>query len=281
MNITNFNVHKIFLKEKDYDPIKLIKKYNAGELLINATELLYPELDIEFELSKIGLDQLLRERMGCSEFYVFLVNGLIGNKQNIVLENSLLDFKNGGITQYLQWIYFQYLEKIEGQINKFGFKSMFGQFKNMFSFDDDEDKYQNAQKNRLRMPRVFYGKFKYFKEYDEEEAILIKNTFHVNKQLKIYYPTRIIKGKKEFYLFTTIAMFQINKANFELNWNIDYYYIKTIEIIDTIKIKINYNQDIDSKACCMFKCENEEIAKSVAQCLNEETINNKDKIFEL
>ena len=281
MNITNFNVHKIFLQEKQYDPTKIIKKYNEGDILINATDLLYPELNIEFELSGIGLDQLLRERIGCSEFYIFLVNGLIGNKQKITLENSILDFKNGGIEQYLNWIYFKYLEKIENQINKFGFKGMFGQIKNIFSFNDDDDKYKNAQKNRFRMPRVFYGKFKYFKEYSEEEAILIKNTFHVNKNLKTYCPTRIIKGNKEFYLFTTISMLNINKTNYELNWNIDYYYIKTIEIIDKFKIKINYNQEIDSKTSCMFACENEEIAKSVAQCLKEEKINNKDKIFEL
>ena len=53
------------------------------------------------------------------------------------------------------------------------------------------------------------------------------------------------------------------------------------EIIDKFKIEINYNQEIDSKTSCMFACENEEIAKSVAQCLKEEKINNKDKIFEL
>ena len=278
MNITNFNVHKIFLKEKESDPKKLIKKYNEGDILINAIQLLYPELNIEFELSKIGLKQLLKERMGCSEFYIFLVNGLIGNKQNIILENSLLDFKNGGIERYLKWIYFQYLEKIQNQITKFGFKGMLGQIKNMFSFDrDDDEKYKNAQINRLRMPRVFYGKFKYFKEYNEEDAILIKNTFHINKQLKIYYPTRIIKGNKEFFLFTTIAMFRINC---ELSWNIDYYYIKTIKR-DKLNIKVDYNQEIDSKTCCIFKCENEEIAQSVVHCLNEEKINNKEKILEL
>ena len=46
---------------------------------------------------------------------------------------------------------------------------------------------------------AFYGKFQYFKEYDRDDAILIRNIFIRNKMLnEKYYPVRIIKGKKNF-----------------------------------------------------------------------------------
>jgi len=284
MKVTNFNVHKIFLLEKDNIQKQLIKKFNKGDILINATYLSYPKLNIEFELSKIGLNQLLRERMGCSDFYIWMANGLVEKKQNILLENSYLDFKNGGFGQYLKRIYFLYLGKIENKITIFGIKGFFGQFGKIFSFIFSKDNNNNRNKycfiNSKRLPRVFYGKFKYFKEYDKDDAILINNTFKKNKILEKYYPTRIIKGYKEFYLFTTIAMFNISKTNYYLNWNIDYFSIKSVEV-DKLIIKVYYNQMIDSKISDFFQCEDEEIAKYVAECLNEEKINNKENILEL
>ena len=128
---------------------------------------------------------------------------------------------------------------------------------------------------------AFYGKFQYFKEYDRDDAILIRNMFAINKMLnEKYYPVRIIKGKKEFYFFTTLSMFCSDYSSYELRWNIDYFPIKNAEAIN-LKVKVNYNQKIDSKTTCWFECENEEIAKKVAQSLNEETMNNKENILEI
>ena len=286
MNITNFNVHKLFLdkNENEYNPEKMIKKYNESSILINATNLLYPELNIEFELSRIGLGRLMRERMGSSEFYIWVAKGLIGNKQNITLENSTISFKNGGIGYYLKWLYYIYMEKIERQINDISYSAIYGKIVNIFTLgllNDDDSSEDEVKKHRKRYPRAFFGKFKYFKEYDRSEAILIKNIFNVNKFLNDkYYPIKIIKGDKEIYLFTTIAMFCSNYTNYQLRWNIDYYSIKKVEA-QKFKVLVYYNQSIDSKNSCWFECENEEIAKKVAKCLNEETINNRENLLEI
>ena len=284
MNITNFNVHKLFLENIEYDPEKIIKKYNKSNILINATNILYPELNIEFELSKIGLGRLMRERMGSSDFYIWVAKGLVGNKQQIILENSYLSFKNGGIEYYLKWLYYIYMKKIEKQISDINYSAVFGKIKNIFSFDilfDDDSDQNDVKKFRKREPRAFFGKFKYFKEYDRNDAIIIKNIFSKNKILNNkYYPIKIIKGNKEFYLFTTIAMFCSDYNKYELKWNIDYFSIKNVES-KNFKVLVYYNQKIDSKHSCWFECEDEEIAKNVAKCLNEEIINNRENLLEI
>ena len=286
MNITNFNVHKLFLEksEYEYDPEKIIKKYNKSRILINATNLLYPEINIEFELSKTGLGRLMRERMGSSEFYIWVAKGLVGNKQNIILEDSNLTFKSGGIGQYLQWLYYIYMDKLEKQISDISYSAVFGKIKNFFALDilfDDDSEQDDVKKYRKRAPRAFFGKFKYFKEYDKNDAIIIKNIFSKNKILNDkYYPIKIIKGNKEFYLFTTIAMFCSDYANYQLRWNIDYFSIKNVESKES-KVLVYYNQKIDSKSSCWFECEDEQIAKYVAKSLNEETINNRENLLEI
>ena len=286
MNITNFNVHKLFLHQNKYNPEKLIKKYDNNDILINASELEYPELKLDFEISDIGLHELLKERIGCSDFYIWVAEGLIGRKQNLTLENVNLNFKNGKISQYLQYIYYNYINNIESRMTGIGFKAIFGKVKSFFPlvllFDDDNNrKDYDVQKYRKRAPRAFYGKFKYFKEYDENDAILIRKTYRINSVLNNkYYPIKIIKEKNEFYLFTTLAMFKVNYSKFILLWNIDYFSVKKA-YADEKKVKVSFNQIIDSKSNVWFECENEKIAQNIADCLNEEAINNKENLLEV
>ena len=226
----------------------------------------------------------MKERMGSSEFYIWIAKGLVGNKQNIILENSNLTFKSGGIGHYLQWLYNIYMEKLEKQITDISYSAVFGKIKNIFSLDilfDDDSEQDDVKKYRKREPRAFFGKFKYFKEYNRNDAIIIKNIFSKNKILNNkYYPIKIIKGNKEFYLFTTIAMFCSDYANYQLRWNIDYFSIKNVESKES-KVLVYYNQKIDSKSSCWFECEDEQIAKYVAKSLNEETINNRENLLEI
>jgi hypothetical protein len=280
MNITTFNVHKIFLPEKEFfDPTNTINEYSKATILINATELAYPELSIKFELSSIGADEFLKNRMGCSEFYVWIIKGLIGNKHHLDLDEQFLTYKNGGFIQYLKWFYNNYKQIIESQITSMGFKGFLGHFKNFLSFEDDD---KSIEGQRLRSPRVFYGKFKYMKEYNKLEESLIKNTFNRNKNILIgqYYPIRVIAGKNEFFLFTTIALFNVNISNYQLNWDINYIFIKNTERNNN-KVKVNYNQTIDSREFRLIVCENSDIAKSVAKCINEEIINNKEYLMDI
>ena len=285
MNITNFNVHKIFLNKEENIQKKLIKKYNKGNLSLISKDILYPKLNIEFELSKIGLKEFLRERMGCSDFYIWIAKGLVNNKNNLELELPYLSFKNEGIIQYLEWVYYQYKNILEDKITDIGFQGIFGKVKNFFDkldiFDEDDKEINYFQKKRKRMPRVFYGKFKYFKEYNKDDEISIANIYSKNSFLNnSYYPTNIIKCKSSFFLFTSLSMFFINSRNYEILWNIDYYSVKKAEANNLI-VKVDYNQIIDSKTFCTFECENKDIAKEVAKSLNEESINNRENILDI
>ena len=75
-------------------------------------------------------------------------------------------------------------------------------------------------------------------------------------------------------------MFLATQNTFDLIWNIDYFSIKNIEVEQNY-VRVKYNQIIDSKDSCKFKCENEDIAKKVAETLKEEAINNKENILEV
>ena len=284
MDLTYLKVNKIFLHHFEIDPKRLINKHMKGRLLINAPDLVYPKLDIEFELVEKGLKDLLKERIACSDFYIWVVKGLVGSVQELSLENSIMSYKNGTIVQYFIWLYYEYERKIENNLSELGFKGIFGQFKNFLSFDlyNEDEKNKNIQKKKFREIRPFYGKFRYFQEYDENDAILIKNTFLKNKNFMMnkYYPTKIIKGKKTFYLFTNIAMFHIDSSQYNLMWNIDYFFVKNVTYSER-KIKVIYNQKIDNYESCSFMCENKEIAKEMAETLIEETLKNKVHINEI
>ena len=284
MDLTYFKVNKIFLHHFEIDPKRLINKHMKGRLLINAPNLVYPELDIEFEIVEKGLKDLLKERIACSDFYIWVVKGLVGNVQKLSLEYSNMSYKNGTIVQYFVWLYYEYERKIENNLSELGFKGIFGQFKNFLSFDlyNEDEKNKIIQNNKFREIRPFYGKFRHFQEYDQIDATLIKNTFLKNKSFMLnkYYPTKIIKGKKTFYLFTNIAMFHIDSSEYNLMWNIDYFFVKNVTYSER-KVKVIYNQKIDNYESCSFMCENKEIAKEMAETLIEETLKNKVHINEI
>ena len=283
MDLTYFNINKIFLNNYVRDPKKLINKYIKGRILINAIKLTYPELDVDYELAEKGLENLLKERIACSDFYIWLAKGLVGSEQNLSIENSNLTFTNGTIVQYCIWLYYVYLSKIEENLSSVGIQGFFGQVKSFITMDFlNEEKNKNIEKDRIRETRPFYGKFKYFREYDKDDAILIRNTLLYNNNgiLSKYYPTKIIKEKKSFFLFTTITMFHIDSIKYELMWNVDYFSIKNITVINNI-VKVFYNHKIDNYDSCTFKCENDKIAKEVAESLNEETLKNKENILDI
>jgi hypothetical protein len=218
--------------------------------------------------------------MGCSEFYIWVIKGLIGNRHKLTLDKEKLTYKNGGIIQYLKWFYDHYEEKIESKITTMGITGIIGHFKNILA-DVDQNK-TKVQENMVRVPRVFYGKFQYMKKYNEKEELLIKNTFIVNyKVLKDkYYPNSIIIGKNEFFLFTNIALLNVKISNYEIKKNIKYYFIKNIEPSRN-KIKVNYTQMIDSRQFYVIICDDEEIAKNICQFLNEEINNNREYFYHI
>ena len=283
MDLTYFNVNKVFLDEHENNSKKLINKHIKGRILINANNLLYPKLDIEFQLVEKGLKELLKERIGCSDFYIWIAKGLVGSPQKISIEKSISNYTNGTIDQYFVWLYYKYLALIEEHISKIGLKGFFGQISSFVNLDllNEKQKDKNFKKNRIREPRQFYGKFKFYKEYDKDDVFLIKNTFEQNKvEMKEYYPTKIIKEKNLFYLFTNISIFYIESLFFTLQWKLDYHSIKTAVYNDNV-VNVIYNYNINKNEKFVIKCENSEIAKLVAETINEESLKNKENINEL
>ena len=282
MNITNFNVHSIFKNQnKTEDKIynELINEYNQSRILITANYFILPELNIKFELTNIGLKQLLRERLDCSDFYIWLAKGLVGRRHTLKLESSKEHFNNVGLGFFFKNIFFILQSKVEKQINEIGLKGFVGQIKNLFSNDDSS--LDRVRKERIRQPMAFFGKFKYFKSYVQQDAYLINNFFGKYPLLKNkYYPVSIVMGFKSFYLFTTISLILVNISTFEIVWIIDYYSIKKVECEKNV-LNVTYNQVIDNNSGCKVNCENDDIAGKVAKQLNEEAINNRENILEV
>ena len=282
MNITNFNVHEIFKdKKKNNDEMitLLNDEYNESRILLNSRDLYFPELNIKFEVTSFGLKELLKNRIGCTEFYIWLAKGLVGRRHSLNLPYSKHPFKYGGIGQFFNNIYIIFERKIEKEVTQMGLKGFVGKFKNLFTYDPTAD--NNVEKNRFREPRVFYGKFKYFQIYNKQDAYLVNNVYKKYAYLKNkYYPLRIVKASKIFFLFTTLAMVCIQYTKFIIKWNIDYFIIKKAES-NNEEVTIFYNQTIENSKACKFNCESSEIAQEVAKTLNEEAKNNRENYFEI
>jgi hypothetical protein len=284
MNITNFNVHELFLnnvtKEEDM-ALVLINEYMKTKTLLDAKDFYFPEIYIKFELSKKQLKELLKEKIGCSKFYIWLAKGLVGSRHKLLLPGSELPFNYGTIGYFFDEILLFLRKQLEGQLTDIGFKGLFGQitkFKTLFSSEDDSYK---GTVLRIREPRAFYGKFKYFKDFNKDDAVLIKNFYKMNTHFKFkYFPLKVINNSNEFFLFTTLSLFCVNKKIFGIKFYIDYFMIKEANSNEK-KVQVFYNQTIDSHNSCEFDCENEKSAQDISQAINEEIINNKENYLEV
>ena len=287
MDLTYFNVNKLFLDKQENKSKKLINKHIKGRILINANNLLFPKLDIEFKLVEKGLKELLKERIACSDFYIWVAKGLVGQSQNLSIKNSLSSYTNGTIVQYYVWIYYKYLNDIQEKVSEIGFKGIVGHLSNFAKLDllfDDIKKDKNFKKNRLREPRPFYGKFKYYKEYDENDIKLIKLAILNNKknQDNKQYPIKIIKGEYSLFLFTNFSIFHFEPKKLSLNWKINYDIINKATNYNN-DVKVYFKNKIDSGRieCLTCKCENNDIATEISRTINEETLKFKESVNEL
>ena len=272
MNITNFNVHELFLnnvtKEEDM-ALVLINEYMKTKTLLDAKDFYFPEIHIKFELSKKQLKELLKEKIGCSKFYIWLAKGLVGSRHRLDLPSSELPFNYGTIGYFFDEILLFLRKQLEDQLTDIGLKGLLGQIKKiktLFSSDDDNNK---GTILRIRVPRAFYGKFKYFKDFNTDDAVLIKNFYKVNSDFKFkYFPLKIINSSKVFFLFTTLSLFCVYKKGFTIQFYIDYFMIKEAKS-NRKKVIVNYNQTIDSHNSCEFDCETEKSAQDITEAINE------------
>ena len=75
-------------------------------------------------------------------------------------------------------------------------------------------------------------------------------------------------------------MLYMNSVKYQILWNVDYFAIKSVTVVDN-KVIVLYNQKIDNFESGSFQCEKKEIAREVAETLNEEVLKNKEYINEL
>jgi hypothetical protein len=250
MNITNFNVHELFINnhiKEDEKALALINEYIKTKVLLDAKDFYFPGIQIKFELSKNQLKELLKEKIGCSKFYIWLAKGLVGSRHRLDLPSSKLPFNYGNIGYFFNEILYLLRKQLEDQLTDIGFEGLFGHIKKIKTiFSSDEDNNNKGTILRIREPRAFYGKFKFFKDFNTDDAVLIKNFYKVNSYFKFkYFPLKVINDTNVFFLFTTLSLFCVNKKIFSIKFYIDYFMIKEA-ISNEKKVQVIYNQTIDS-----------------------------------
>ena len=278
MNLTYYNISKVFLDKQENLSKKLINKQYKGRVLINANGLLFPKLEIDIKIVEKGLKELLKERIACSDFYIWVAKGLVGRTQNISIKSSVSSYINGTLVQYYAWVYYKYMNLLEEKITEIGFKGIMGHIISGFNKNKSD---KNFQKKRLREPRPFYGKYKYFKEYDENDVKVINSALLINKN-KIQdkqNSTKIIKDKNYLFLFTNNNILCFNSEQHNLIWKYDYNIIdKSINSDNGVMIFYKNRQEKNNNAYASCKCENSDIANEVATTINEEIVKYRENI---
>ena len=270
MKIRNFNVDSVFLSSS-----KIMEE--SDDNLLKSDNVLYygynfelPELKIDFEITNYGLDQLLKQKLGCSFFYVWLANGLCGRKTGVQVKKwNVPDFV-GKINVAFKTIYRHYKAKIVGEITSIGIKGFFGNVKKILFIFGNEKNSNEVQNKRIRPPRAFYDKYKYFKTFNETDSIYFEKIESKYPSLvnKFYYKN-IIKGQKRIYLFTDSSFLILRVEDLEIFEQFKYIQIKDIKEEKHI-LNINFNQKVDSQNSIKINCEDKSICHKVNKILQEE-----------
>ena len=270
MKISNFNVDSVFLSSskimEDSDDTVL----KSDNVLFYGYNFELPELKIDFEITNYGLDQLLKQKLGCSFFYVWLANGLCGRKTGVQVKKwNVPDFV-GKINVALKTIYRHYKAKIVGEITAIGIKGFFGNVKKILFIFGNEKSSNEVLNKRIRPPRAFYDKYKYFKSFNETDSIYFEKIESKYPSLvnKFYYKN-IIKGQKKIYLFTDSSLLILRIEDLEIFEQFKYIQIKDIKEEKHI-LNINFNQKVDSSNSIKINCEEKSICHKVNKILQEE-----------
>ena len=280
MEIINFNVDEIFLhKDNDYKAKKLLEYYQKENSLYYGTNFSFPILDINFELNESGLDDLLIKKGNYPQYLVWLAHGLVGREQNIYLNPPQLNYYSGSLGNLVQKIIQLYKDLADSEINKIGFKGFLGQIEQFFTNSNKINKYCiDVQKKRIRYPRAFYDKYKYYKKYDEIDAIYfekLENKFKLGKNP--IYLTDIVIEKKYWFCFTNKYLIILVNENDLHSKNVDYSLVKEVKIIENNKIIVYYNKkgikENKNFDHTTLYCESESNAKKIKILLEEKSKN--------
>ena len=269
----NFNVNKIFLRtNKNIRDIKIrknLEKYkNQQNLICYGKEFNFPSINIDYELTEINLEQLLREKMGFPDLLVWFILGLVRENQNLYLEKFTLNNYFGDFPGLMKKMKDNYKPQMDSVILEMGFKGLLGQIKQLFVVDRTDENAIDVQKNRIRYPRAFYGKYHYIKNYNEEEAKIIEKIILIYlKDFNEIFCDNLLLSKNYIFYFSGSSLF-IFKKSYELYYKIDY---KTIDKVynrdENIIIKYKKENDEENPSS-IINCDEIPIAKKMVKYLN-------------
>ncbi len=149
-------------------------------------------------------------------------------------------------------------------------------FNNDFYMEGEIEGNNNLnQMERRRIQRAFYGKFKYFREFNQDHAyyfdLIPKKLSNLNMNFVFI---DLLKGKNNnLYVFTNLSLILMS-TYFEVYNVIYYFYIAEVKLDKNI-IYIKYNQNIDDSLSYQISEKDEYLAKIIAQKL-EDFSKNKD-----
>ena len=276
MNIINFNVDDIFIhSNRDFKIEKLLDNYRKESSICYGTNISFPEININFEVTEIGLGLLLYEKANCSNFFIWLGYGLVGKEQNLFLDKPIIYSHLGSMGNLIQKISIIYKEQLSSEITNIGFKGLWGQIQHFFINIDKTDKNcVEVQKNRIRLPRALYGKYKYFKPYNKDDALyfdILKNKYLLEENG--IYCCELEKGSNYLYLFTNLDLLVFDVGTYENIAKINYSSIIKVEneknniIISLNEVQnSNYNNNNNYITIC---CESIPIAENVSKILKD------------
>ena len=280
MEISDFNIDEIFLSKNKNEEIKdFLEDYRNSSFLLYVKKFNFPTLRIKFELIEKSLKKLLKERIGCSSFNIWLAQGLTRRRHTInLLPNNNNYPYLGSVYYFLYSLYTDYKANLVDNLTKMGIQGFLGQVKSLFIEENDKN-YADVIRKRCRNRRAFYGKFKYFKSYNEVDAVYVNHLIQYDMFKSNFYIVNLIQSSKIIFVFTEVNLALIDSKSNLLKM-IDYFYVKKAKNDGNIMI-VEYNQIIDNENKCQITCDNEITAQKVTEILNEESSKNSERFFEI
>ena len=269
----DYNVDKIFLRtNRNIRDIK-IKKYKEKyqqnhKILFYGSELIFPPINIDYEITEVNLEKLLKEKIGLSDLIVWISFGLVRENRNIYLKKFKIDNYFGDFSGLILKMKNNYKSQMSSVILNLGMQGFIGQIKQFFVKDRTDENSTDVQKKRMRYPRAFYGKYNYIKNYSEEESKIIDKFVSIHQNnFKETYCNDILQSKTYIFYFSGLSLFIFTKR-YELYYKIDF---NTVDKIynEQENLIIKYKKENDEEnPPSIINCEEIHISKRLLKILN-------------
>ena len=271
MNLRDFNVDNIFLNPNRIKEDNIFEDYKNKSTLYYGNNISIPSLGISFEMSNIGLDNLVMDYLNYSSFYSWIIKRLTENKYNINISGSEIQKFVGNLYQLIMTILNNYKNSASSKFIKLALKGLINNILKNLGFNDSEHIINNP--SILRPPRAFYGKYQYFQNFNLSDANIYKQLF----KKKTYFFYNYIKGKKYNYVFTNVSLF-IMDFDLKIINTIDYFVILLINR-EKDEIEILFNQIIDGSDLYIISNEGKEKTDNIYNILIQQQKSNADEIL--